>query len=167
MLDATEEKDYLGVFISHWKCPRFVVSKGRRFFGLLKIEEAWQLVFPEGVELPDEVQPSHRRKQKTRDFKMTLKGALGPRGRFGFLGICRRQLKVIEIVSWEEIQVPPKYHPCNGKPLNWFLGMVFFAALTATVMPRQDIPLYPKLIFAGFVFISLVGWVDSYWENKV
>jgi len=45
--------------------------------------------------------------------------------------------------------------------------MVFLEAMTAYFMPRQAISFYPKRIFVWFLIICIIGWVGSYWENKV
>ncbi len=94
-----------GIYVDHWEAARFVVVTGRRFFGLLPKREKWQALFPEGFQLPGDGQPRTIR-SPARYFRMTVKGAVGPKGRFGHMGICSRQLTIDAVLACEVIGDP-------------------------------------------------------------
>jgi hypothetical protein len=35
MLKSDDEQEFEGVFVAHWEIARFVVVRGRKFFGML------------------------------------------------------------------------------------------------------------------------------------
>lgn len=100
-------QNYEGIYVAHWEVARFVVSKGRRFFGLIEKVEFWQPIFPAGFRLPEMDDTRSIRKQSGY-YRMRLRGELGPRGHFGHKGICRHQLRVVEVVCCEKTHAPGK-----------------------------------------------------------
>lgn len=90
-------REFQGVYVAHWEIARFEVRVGRGLLGFPKIEK-WYAQFPPGFELPD-APPLAR--GPGRKYAMRVKGRLGPKGRFGHLGICNHQLEVTEVLSCE------------------------------------------------------------------
>jgi hypothetical protein len=100
-MPADETQVFDGFYVAHWEVARFVATIGKRFFGLLPRTEAWQAHFPEGFCFPD---PSaHARVGPTPTYRMTVRGRLGPAGRFGHMGICRRELFIDEVLACERL----------------------------------------------------------------
>jgi hypothetical protein len=97
------EQEYEGIYVAHWEVSRFVVSRGGWFFGLVQIVQHWQPVFPE-----DFAAPIRGRRDDAAYYRMKLRGTLGPRGFFGHMGICRRQLFVKRILSCDKTEHPGK-----------------------------------------------------------
>ena len=107
MTDQSLEQEYEGIYVLHWEVGRFVVHKGRRFFGLLQRVECWQLLVPDGFVWPVPHSTTLRH-DPPRYYRMKLRGTLGPRGHFGHKGICRHQLRVLKVLSFEETDSPGK-----------------------------------------------------------
>jgi hypothetical protein len=98
----SEELTIPGGYVAHWVVGRFAVEIGRRFFGLLPRVGKWQPIFPARFRLPNSENP----RRPAKYFKMTVRGTLGPKGRFAHLGICTRQLTTSEVVSCEKTPRP-------------------------------------------------------------
>jgi hypothetical protein len=85
--------------------PRFCVVSGRRFLGLRPRVENWEVLLPEGFELPEWKDPEFRRGGGT-CYSMRLRGRLGPKGRFAHMGICERQLHVSKVIAHAKTDMP-------------------------------------------------------------
>jgi hypothetical protein len=96
---------FTGIYVNHWEVARFGVKTGRRFFGLLPRLEKWQPLFPEGFQLPGN-QSACSTRRPSEYYSMTVRGTLGPKGHFGHIGICSRQLTIVEVVSCERTEMP-------------------------------------------------------------
>ncbi len=102
MKPEAEEREYTGVYVAHWEVPRLVVEVGRRFFGLAARVERWLPVFPEGFELPGGQEGSSMR-GPARFCRITVRGRLEPRGRYGHMAGCSRAVFVSEVISCQQI----------------------------------------------------------------
>jgi hypothetical protein len=101
----TENQTYEGIYVSHWEVGRFVVITGRRLFGWLPRIEKWLAIFPQGYVLPFNLGlPTGR--DNGHYFKMTVIGTLGPKGKFGHMGICTRELRISEVIACAETDSP-------------------------------------------------------------
>ncbi len=98
-VSASEEFD--GTYVAHWELARFEVAVGRGLFGRQKVER-WYPRFPADFELPD--QPGLGRGPGG-TYAMRVRGSLGPKGKFGHLGTCSREIRVAEVLSCEPISV--------------------------------------------------------------
>jgi hypothetical protein len=103
----SDNQTFTGIYVAHWEVARFVVETGRRFFGLFPRIEKWQPIFPEGFQLPA-THTARTTRGPAEYFRMTVKGTLGPRGHFGHMGICSRQLTVSEVMACEKTEMPGK-----------------------------------------------------------
>jgi len=105
MTELGDEMEYEGTYVVHWEIPRFCVIAGRRFFGLRPRVEKWEVLFPEGFELPEWKDPEFRRSGGT-CYSMRLRGRLGPKGQFAHRGMCERQLHVSEVIAHAKTDMP-------------------------------------------------------------
>lgn len=105
-MEDEPERDFEGVFVSHWEVPRFCVVSGRRFFGFLPRVEKWEAIFPEGFELPEWRDLVAFGQSPGRCYRMRVRGRLGPKGHFGHKGMCSRELHISRVISWEETDDP-------------------------------------------------------------
>jgi hypothetical protein len=93
-----------GVYVPQWEVARFVVIRRRRFFGLLPRVEKWLAHFPGGFLFPPPEAPSGG--GSGRNYRMRVRGFVGPSGRFGHMGICERELFVSEVLACSETIEP-------------------------------------------------------------
>jgi len=105
--DSDEATVFEGVYVAHWEVARFVVTVGSRLFGLLPKREAWRAHLPHGFEFPDS--DAHGRHSPGRFYDIRVRGRLGPPGRFGHMGICKRELFVDEVLSCEPTTNRPRF----------------------------------------------------------
>jgi hypothetical protein len=96
-------EEFQGVYVAHWEAARYVVQVGRGLLGRPKTEK-WQALLPSGFQLPHVETLDRRSPAKT--YRMRVRGRLGPPGHFGHMGICTRQLDVVEVLSCEETSSP-------------------------------------------------------------
>jgi hypothetical protein len=101
---VTEEHEFSGVFVSHWEVPRFCVVSRSRLFGLFPRVEKYEAHFP--LSAFDTFELRAARHGPARNFRMRLRGHLGPRGHFGHMGMCSHQLFVSEILECAETSEP-------------------------------------------------------------
>jgi hypothetical protein len=102
MTPGEQLQEFEGVYVAHWEIARFEVTVGRSFLGRQAIEK-WYPRFPHDFELPDS--PGFDR-GPGRKYTMRVRGRLGPKGRFGHLGICSRELDVTEVLSCDRVADP-------------------------------------------------------------
>lgn len=100
-----ELQTYEGIYVSHWEVGRFVVTTGRGLFGWRARTEKWLAIFPQGYVLPFMSGPPTGR-DNCHYFKMTVSGTLGPKGHFGHMGICTRELRISEVITCVETDSP-------------------------------------------------------------
>jgi hypothetical protein len=96
-------EEFEGVYVAHWEAARFAVQVGRGLFGRPKIEK-WQAVFPSTFKFPHAEMLDRRSPGRT--YRMRVRGRLGPRGHFGHMGICTRQLDIVDVMACEETSSP-------------------------------------------------------------
>ena len=93
------------MFVAHWEVARFCVVTGRRFFGLLPRVERWQPHFPHGFRL--ETYGVHvSRNGPAQYLFMRVLATLGPKGAFGHMGICSRELAIVRVLEAHETTDP-------------------------------------------------------------
>lgn len=93
-----------GVYVMHWEVARFVVVNGRRFFGLFPAVEKWRPHFPEDFKFPGDKSPLGR--SGVRYYRMKVIGILGEPGRFGHMGICKREVFIEQVLECDETHNP-------------------------------------------------------------
>lgn len=98
----SEEREFEGVYEAHWELSCFVVQTTQGSPGRPQIEQ-WLAWFPDGFTFPDEDTLDLR---VGRSYKMRVRGRLGPRGHFGHLGVCERELFVTEVLVCVETSPP-------------------------------------------------------------
>ena len=97
MRDVGEEQVFEGIYVAHWEVPRFLVQRGRGWFGRPRIE-GWSVVgFPSDFKLPHP--EAGDRRGPGRSYRMRVRGRLGPPGQFGHRGFNVRELEVTEVLE--------------------------------------------------------------------
>jgi hypothetical protein len=97
---------YVGIYVAHWEVSRLALP-GDRILGMLwRRVHKWQPIFPEGFHLPDDPEGKGFGRAPPRFYRMTVRGTVGPRGHFGHLGICERQVRISEVLSCERTDSP-------------------------------------------------------------
>jgi hypothetical protein len=105
-MGASASGVFEGVYVAHWEVSRFAVL-GSRVLGLLwRGVHKWRPIFPAGFRLPDEATGTSLRRGPPHFYRMRVLGALGPRGHFGHLGICERELTIAEVLACERTDSP-------------------------------------------------------------
>jgi hypothetical protein len=96
------EQEFVGVYVSHWELPRFVVELGKGPLGLWTRTQRLFLILPAGFVLPGEPSEVRTRRSGPRLFQMRVRGSLGPKGEFGHKGSCKHELRVSEVLECHE-----------------------------------------------------------------
>lgn len=99
-MDKANYQEYEGTYVAHWEVSHFVVES-KKLLGIFPRIEKWWPHFPENFSLP-RLESLGREKSKL--FKMRVLAKLGPKGNFGHLGICNREIFIKEVIDFEETE---------------------------------------------------------------
>jgi hypothetical protein len=91
-----DEEEIAGVYVAHWELPSFMPDT------LASRRERWLPRFPPEFHLP----PAPVPRGPARFFRMTFRGRVGPRGVFGHMGMCEREVLVSRVVACEPTTDP-------------------------------------------------------------
>jgi len=95
----TADREYDGIYHSHWECGGLDVVVGRWLFGLLPKREYWHLRVDDGVTWPDmEVADIG-----TYKYRLRFLGRRGPRERCGHMGMCHRAATVVKVLECKRL----------------------------------------------------------------
>jgi len=96
-----DEEEIAGVYVAHWELSSFVPET------LSPRREQWLPRFPPEFQLP----PAPVPRGPPRFFRMTLRGRVGPRGAFGHMGMCQREVLVSRVLACEPTTDPRPTRP--------------------------------------------------------
>lgn len=98
---AGDETEFEGVYLAQWEIAHFAPDGGRRLRWLgLKHGEKWLAHFPSGASVP-----TSGLHERASFHRMRVRGRIGPRGRYGHMGICQHELFVSEILDCQEVHI--------------------------------------------------------------
>lgn len=98
--------EFAGLYIAHWEVSRFVITTGRRLWGLAEAQERCQLEYGEGVDVPWFQKWGGEEPPNWMDmcliFDVRLEGEVLEEGHFGHRGWCHWRILVTRFIEVNE-----------------------------------------------------------------
>lgn len=105
-LDTVTEGEFRGLLSLGFEVQLVTVATGRRRFVVWPVLENWSAVFPEKLDSDTDLPPSYNRgPDSAAGWLIRFVGIPSDIGRYGHMGICRREVRISRILEAKPIEI--------------------------------------------------------------